>query len=407
MKCTAHTLAACLALVVMGCGDAEEAAPEAPAASLTRQASAPAERPFDSAPSSKELFELAQATPEGPTDVVFYSRRGETLGHYAKWAQREREAIALRNELPDDAERQLPVGTPITISLSAEDLDRFEQQQRLWHDSYQTAFYTRNTVVELMRYEVRSGDSLWKIARMGDATVPVWLLEKLNPGRDLSVLQVGMRIQVPVVVPTGGAATAAPVTVKATPEPMTAAAPSPPKPTPKKTPQPVAAASPAPSNAKSSGAEPTPIPAITGVAAGLDTPGLTIKVQKGEYLSHYAAWAGISTAEILQANALTNPDLLHVGMTLRLPLSDNRVTSFYEKRRTHLHGKGLPAEEAAQKAQGEWTTHEVLAGETAWDIAVKKLGIPVARVEELNPQVDLNRLRPGMLLRIPVKTATP
>ena len=399
MKRPVYRITACLIAVFMGCGESDDP-PEIPSANLERQASAPADRPFDSAPSSQDLFDLAQATPEGPSDVVFYSRRGETLRHYAEWATIDQGAVALRNELPNDGERPLPVGTPVTISLNAEDLDRFEQRQRMWHEGYQTAFYTRNTVVELLRYEVRSGDSLWKIARMGEATVPVWLLEKLNPGRDLSVLQVGMRIQVPVVVPTGGSAIAAPVTVSASS--VATAAPS--KTAVEK--KPVAVADRAPAKPVKI-TTPSPEPVIAEIAEGLDSPGLTIKVQKGEYLSHYAAWAGITTREILQANALTNPDRIHIGMKLRLPLADSRVTEFYEKRKAHLHGKGISEGEAASKAQGEWTTHTVQQGETAWDIAVKQLGLPVARMEALNPQIDLNRLRPGMLLRVPVKKPTP
>src|SRR5262249_41192680 len=42
---------------------------------------------------------------------------------------------------------------------------------------------------------VRRGESSWSIARR--LGVPLWMLERLNPGRDLSRLQVGDRIKVP------------------------------------------------------------------------------------------------------------------------------------------------------------------------------------------------------------------
>ena len=110
---------------------------------------------------------------------------------------------------------------------------------------------------------------------------------------------------------------------------------------------------------------------------------------------------------ILAANAIEHADRIHVGQTLLLPIADNRVASFYQKRRAHLYSKGVPDEIAEEQARGAWTTHKVAPGDTAWEIAVKKHRVPVAAVEALNPDVDLSRLQPGMLLRVPLRETTP
>jgi hypothetical protein len=44
----------------------------------------------------------------------------------------------------------------------------------------------------------------------------------------------------------------------------------------------------------------------------------------------------------------------------------------------------------------------VRTGESAWSIAREQQGIPVWLLESYNPQVDLESLRPGDTLRVPI-----
>jgi hypothetical protein len=46
--------------------------------------------------------------------------------------------------------------------------------------------------------------------------------------------------------------------------------------------------------------------------------------------------------------------------------------------------------------------HAVRTGETAWSIARDMQGIPVWVLEAYNPSVDLDALRPGQSLMVPV-----
>ena len=62
------------------------------------------------------------------------------------------------------------------------------------------AFYGQFTVAELSHHTIKRGDSLWKLSRQSDISVPLWLMAKVNPGTDLSVLSVGDTLKVPMLV---------------------------------------------------------------------------------------------------------------------------------------------------------------------------------------------------------------
>jgi LysM repeat protein len=328
-----------------------------------------------SSATNEELFALANEAGDGPQDVVFYSRRNETLSVLAQWSGLTRTILAESNHLKDNS-RELPLNTPVTIPLTADQLDRFEHARMTFHDRYQSAFYEKYSVVKMERYTVIKGDSLWKLARKSDVPVPVWLLEKVNPGRNLSVLQVGNTIQLPLITKVGE-----PLPEKKEPEFAST------KPTPY---------APVIELPREPAPKATPKPDMASLSEGL-----IIKVQAGESLGHYSSWSGLPVSAILLANVLENPDHIRLGQPLHIPLEDKEVAQFYAKRRLFLHQRGIP--EAEDKAKGQWTTHTVAPGENAWVIAIKRYGIPLSELEALNPDVNLERLMPGSLLRIPVK----
>jgi LysM repeat protein len=327
------------------------------------------------AATNAELFALANEAGDGPQDVVFYSRRKETLDLFAQWSGLTRTILAESNHLKDN-NRDLPLNTPITIPLTADQLDRFEHARTTFHKRYQTAFYEKFSVIEMERYTVVKGDSLWKIARRSEVPVPLWLLEKVNPGKNLGVLHVGNTVQLPLLTRVG----------ESLPE--------------KNEPE-LASTKPTPVARPSEGVQDIPDTAATDLRSTLLSEGLIIKVQVGESLGHYSSWSGLPISTILHANVLDNPDHIRLGQPLNIPLEDKEVALFYAKRRTFLQQRGVP--KAEDKAKGQWTTHTVAPGENAWIIAIKRYGISLSELEALNPDINLERLMPGVLLRIPVK----
>ncbi len=350
---------------------------------------------------SQELFALANALPSGPQDVIFYARRNESLTHYSEWSGLSRTGLAETNQLPD-TDKDIPVNTPVTIPMTADQLDRFEDKRRRFHEAYQATFYSKHTVLELQPHRVAPGDSLWKLARKGEHQVPLWLLEKVNPGRDLSVLSVGDTVKVPMLGLNNGPkkpfvevktqtkpkaiAKAMPVInkVKAPTAPVIKA----------KTPTTVAA----PPKA-------TETPKMQKAVSKKETiGGVEVRVQGGESLTHYSIWAKVSVANIVSANGLKNADHLQRGQRIMVPVPEMGMPDFYAKRKAFLIKRGVDEAHIAQHTTSPWKNHQVASGESAWIIAVKTYGISLDDLASANPTVNLERLRPGMSLRIPVET---
>ena len=126
-----------------------------------------------------------------------------------------------------------------------------------------------------------------------------------------------------------------------------------------------------------------------------------MEVLSGESLSHYSAWSGVSVQRIMETNGLTDPNRLRLGQKMKLPLQDEAIEVFYSKRKGFLEKRGAEPTQIAGHAAPPWKTHRVASGESAWVIAVQRYGISLSALAKSNPNVNLERLQPGMVLRIP------
>jgi len=93
-------------------------------------------------------------------------------------------------------------------------------------------------------------------------------------------------------------------------------------------------------------------------------------VQKGEVLWKIADYYNVDIKEIMEANGITNPELLLVGQSLLIPLNNNIYT--------------------------------VKSGDTMWGIA-QSFGVPVQDLLWENKIMDPNVIYPGLTLQIPEK----
>jgi hypothetical protein len=116
-------------------------------------------------------------------------RRGESMGLYGRWAKLAMRDLYSRTELEWGA--TLTVGRTLSFRLTPSERARFERGRAAFHRSRESVH--AQTGVE--RYKVRRGESSWHIARRRG--VPLWLLEKMNPDRDLSRLSAGDEIRLP------------------------------------------------------------------------------------------------------------------------------------------------------------------------------------------------------------------
>jgi lysozyme len=132
--------------------------------------------------------------------------------------------------------------------------------------------------------------------------------------------------------------------------------------------------------------KPTTSSAATGGSATKVAGQATVyTVQLGDTLGAIAKQFGVSTESIVQANLLTDPDVLMVGQELKIP------------------GTQASSEEATgTEASGETAqdTYVVSQGDTLGTIA-KRFGVSAVELQELNEIANPNQIFPGQVLRIP------
>jgi LysM repeat protein len=381
--------------------------------------------------------------PPEPEEHRITVRSGETLGLFERWSGVPVADLLEANRLKKA--RGLRVGQPFVIVMTPEQAVGFSRTRREFHRSREEAFFRTRAIVKLMPYVVQSGDTLRAIStRYSD--VPRWLMEKVNRGHDLTHLRAGDIINLPVVreAPPAAArelearAAAAAAALDGGGDADAFALP-PPERAVQVLSTPLAGGSGGPADepgvawddgsgaASAAGAEAAteagaPVPR-SGVTWFSDDEGdgppppvvvnVDIKVRKGERLVHYAQWSGTSIDRIARANDLLDPGRLKLGQALQVPVEEARVTDFYEQRRVFHNGpdptpqrgaavRALARPAAAEEGLTRTFGYTVRPGETAWEIGVKRFGLTMRQLEEHNPAINLNRLRTGDVLQIPV-----
>ena len=129
--------------------------------------------------------------------ATFTLRRGETLAHFARWAELPIETIADHSHL--DLKGQYPVGTSIMLPIEGEHLASTNAARDAHHIERAEGYLERRGGSERSQFlTVATGDTAWSIARE-DLGIPVWLLETYNPSVDLESLKPGQELMYPII----------------------------------------------------------------------------------------------------------------------------------------------------------------------------------------------------------------
>lgn len=128
---------------------------------------------------------------------TFTLRRGETLAHFARWAELPVEVIAEHSEL--DLRGTYPVGTEVSVPLDGGDVAALVLARDAHHIERAEGYLRgRGGTVRSDFVTVSTGDTAWGIAH-GRLDIPVWLLETYNPSTDLDQLRPGQELMYPVI----------------------------------------------------------------------------------------------------------------------------------------------------------------------------------------------------------------
>ena len=129
-------------------------------------------------------------------------------------------------------------------------------------------------------------------------------------------------------------------------------------------------------------------------------PTAIFRLRRGETLAHFARWSGIPVEDIAESSALDLDGAYAVGTEVVLPVGEEGRALVQTRRDTH-HRVRAENYLASRGASGT-EFYAVKTGDSAWTIARDRHGMPVWLLESLNPSADLDRLRPGASLLVPV-----
>ena len=125
-----------------------------------------------------------------------------------------------------------------------------------------------------------------------------------------------------------------------------------------------------------------------------------IKVEVEETLGHFADWLEIETNVLRQLNKLHFGRVVHIGQTLKIPLS--RVSKeLFEERRFNYH-KRLQEDFFSAYQIDSLQPYYVRKGENIWKISNQKFNLPIWLIQQCNPAIDFTTLRHSQKLMIPV-----
>ncbi len=133
---------------------------------------------------------------ERPEGVAIKTLPDETLVHYADWiGARSSGAIRNLNNIQQGAD--LGLGKTILLPIkSAKTKEQFKSKRSEFHQVLVEEFKERFNISEVKSIPVKSGQSLWTIAKHYET--PLWLLMRFNPEKGSS-LQPGQVIEVPQI----------------------------------------------------------------------------------------------------------------------------------------------------------------------------------------------------------------
>ncbi|MDJ0927048.1 MAG: LysM peptidoglycan-binding domain-containing protein [Gammaproteobacteria bacterium] len=262
-------------------------------------------------------------------------------------------------------------------------------------------------------YVVRAGDTVGTIASRAGMTERELLAmndirnrNRIYPGQELRLRRAEVQppsISIdPAVVLAAAESLPAPEpvlaveaqqSVAAAPEPVTITPPEPepPEPRPLIVDEPVAVA-----DAADDG---TAIELLTDPADYLVDAKSSIEVQAAETLGHYADWLEIRTQRLRDLNGYAFRRPVVIGQRLRLDFSRVEPDEFVARR--IAYHRSLQESFFMQYRVADTTVHRMRRGESIWELAQQRYEVPVWLLRQYNPDLDLDRVRPGLAVVFP------
>jgi membrane-bound lytic murein transglycosylase D len=126
----------------------------------------------------------------------------------------------------------------------------------------------------------------------------------------------------------------------------------------------------------------------------------TIEIHADETLGHYAEWLLVRAEELRKLNRMRFGKPLVIGKRLKLDFS--KVTpEIFEQQRIAYH-RTLQENYFARYLIAGTQQHKVQRGESIWTLAERRYNVPIWLLLQYNPDLDLNRVKPGLVVNFPL-----
>lgn len=132
---------------------------------------------------------------------------------------------------------------------------------------------------------------------------------------------------------------------------------------------------------------------------------IDVRVRPGESLHHFARWANTNVEHIADLNEMDVTDPIYPGMALMLPMGEDQRAQLETTRNTDGEQR-LGRYLDRNGGLAGIATHKVRNGETGWDIAKTKAGVPMWVLAAFNANKNLSHLTEGDTLYLPVLGTT-
>ncbi|MBW1880801.1 MAG: LysM peptidoglycan-binding domain-containing protein [Deltaproteobacteria bacterium] len=128
-------------------------------------------------------------------------------------------------------------------------------------------------------------------------------------------------------------------------------------------------------------------------------------LRRGETLDHFARWSGFPVEDIAGFSDLDLDGDYPVGTEILLPAEGEALAEIEVNRDEHWQRR-VDGYLSSRGGAVSTEFYSIRTGDSAWGIARDKYSMPIWVLEAYNPSVDLDRLRPGQELLVPVLADT-
>jgi len=125
----------------------------------------------------------------------------------------------------------------------------------------------------------------------------------------------------------------------------------------------------------------------------------TIEVQAAETLGHYAEWLQLRASQLRRVNRMRYRKPVVLGKHIKLIFSKVTPQEFEEQR--IAYHRSLQEDFFEQYQITGADKHKIRRGQSVWKLAKHKYKIPIWLLRQYNPDLDLDKVRPGNIVTFP------